>query len=361
MRSSHEQGFSLIELMIGLVIGLITMLVIYQVFAAFDAQKRSTASGSTAQQAGMLGMHYIERDLRQAGYGIGNPAAFGCATNAWYGAPAALQAFAMAPVVITTDAAGNNVLTIRYGTSSNSAGPAALQVAAANQSVPLQVMNPNQFGPGDFIFLFDPNVPGCAIVQVSTITPAACTSNACLINHAAAAATPYNPPAGAAYYPGAGYTTSAQMMNLGTPVFTQYAINAATNGLEQTNLLTGAVMQIADNVVGMRAQYGWDANGDNIVAAAEYIDAAAFPAAPTALDWQHVLSVQLSILARSSLREKIAAGAAACTTTAAAPGPAWAWGAPYIMRNDPDNTSWMCYRYTGYTLTIPIRNAVWSF
>lgn len=365
MRYSHEQGFSLIELMIGLVIGLITMLVIYQVFATFEAQKRTTGSGSSAQQAGMIGLHYIDRELRQAGYGIGNPAAFGCTTQAWSIVTAAPVAppFPMAPVVITTDPlTRNDAVTIRYGTSSNSAGPAVLQTPVATQNMALQVTNPNQFGPGDFVLLFDPGVAGCTIVQVSSITPAGCVGNACSINHVQTLVTaPYNPPGATSLYPAGGYSTNAQMLNLGAAVFTTYAVNAATNRLEQTNLLTGAIQEIADNVVGLRAQYGWDVNNDNIIQPAEYIDAAAFPAAPTAAQWQRVLSVRLAILARSSIRERIAPTAVVCTTTTATPGPAWAWGAPYVMRNDADGTPFGCYRYTGYTLIVPLRNAVWSF
>lgn len=49
MRANKQAGFSLIEVMVGLVVSLLVSLVIMQVFAVFEGQKRSTSGTADAQ------------------------------------------------------------------------------------------------------------------------------------------------------------------------------------------------------------------------------------------------------------------------------------------------------------------------
>lgn len=359
-KPKHSRGFSIVELMVALVISMVTMLVIYQVFAQFEARKRTTSGGTESQQNGLLGLYSIERDSRQAGYGI-NSAAYGCVANAWIGG--ANTALTMTPALIATDVNLNNTIDITHGTSGYSAGPIPLAVSAATQLVPFQVSYAATFATGNFVLVYAPGPPpACNLVQITSITPAGCALlvvNTCQINHDISST--YNPPGNT--YPAGGYTndstTGGQLMNLGALSMVRYSVSAA-NQLIQTDLLNPAApIILADNVVGLRAQYGFDANNDGVVSAAEYINPAAFPAAPTAANWQRVLSVRLSILARSSLRERpTVPGPCDASPALPLPGPAWA---AFNMRNDADGTSWQCYRYSAYELIVPIRNSVWSF
>ncbi|WP_409559364.1 PilW family protein, partial [Accumulibacter sp.] len=47
-------GFGLIEILVSMVIGLVTFLVIAQVFAGFESSKRTTMFGVDAQVGGLL-------------------------------------------------------------------------------------------------------------------------------------------------------------------------------------------------------------------------------------------------------------------------------------------------------------------
>jgi type IV pilus assembly protein PilW len=69
-KSHYQFGFTLVELMVGLVIGLIATLVIMQTFASFEGKKRSTTGTSDAQTNGSIGLYMIQRELQFAGYGI---------------------------------------------------------------------------------------------------------------------------------------------------------------------------------------------------------------------------------------------------------------------------------------------------
>ena len=68
-------GFSLVEIMVGMVISLLSILVVLQTFGVFEGQKRSTTSGSDAQTNGVFATYIVERDVRMAGYGFTDLAA----------------------------------------------------------------------------------------------------------------------------------------------------------------------------------------------------------------------------------------------------------------------------------------------
>src|SRR3990167_3252715 len=85
----HNTGFSLVEIMVGMVIGLISTIIVMQVFATFEGQKRTTTGGSDAQTNGGVGLYTIERDMRMAGYGFTD--ATGCALASSFKATAVDQ------------------------------------------------------------------------------------------------------------------------------------------------------------------------------------------------------------------------------------------------------------------------------
>src|SRR5437763_1535646 len=65
-----QAGFSLIDIMVGLVIGLIAVLVIYQVFVAAEGIKRNTISAGDAQQNGLLSSFMMTVELANAANGL---------------------------------------------------------------------------------------------------------------------------------------------------------------------------------------------------------------------------------------------------------------------------------------------------
>ncbi len=68
--SRRPHGFSLIEIMVGIVIGLIAVLVIYQIFAAAEGIKRNTTGAGDAQQNGLLSSFMLSIELANASNGI---------------------------------------------------------------------------------------------------------------------------------------------------------------------------------------------------------------------------------------------------------------------------------------------------
>jgi type IV pilus assembly protein PilW len=66
----RQTGFSLPEIMIGMVIGLLGVIIIMQVTSVFEGQKRTTTGGDDAQNGGAIALNVLQRDISQAGYGI---------------------------------------------------------------------------------------------------------------------------------------------------------------------------------------------------------------------------------------------------------------------------------------------------
>lgn len=65
-----QRGFSLVEIMVGMVIGMIGIIIIMQVTSVFEARKRTTSSGDDAQNIGAITLSSIQKELSQAGYGL---------------------------------------------------------------------------------------------------------------------------------------------------------------------------------------------------------------------------------------------------------------------------------------------------
>src|SRR5437867_8022049 len=82
MRPSQHRvsghGFSMVELLVAMLIGLIGMIIIFQVFEVSEGIKRTTTSGGDAQQNGAVALYVLEHDLRNAGMGFNDVPFAGC-------------------------------------------------------------------------------------------------------------------------------------------------------------------------------------------------------------------------------------------------------------------------------------------
>jgi type IV pilus assembly protein PilW len=64
----RQHGFSIVEIMVGVVIGMIAVLVIYQVFATSEGIKRNISAAGDAQQNGLLSSFMLGIEIANAGY-----------------------------------------------------------------------------------------------------------------------------------------------------------------------------------------------------------------------------------------------------------------------------------------------------
>jgi len=408
----RDSGFSLVELMVAMLIGLFGIIVMFQVFENAEAVRRTTVSGGDAQQNGALALFSMEHDLRNAGMGINEIGLLAppCNIVGYDGArtvrnfPPVGNTLVLAPVQVVpgADAKTPDQFTVFYG-SQTLVNTTTLITPVQMTASPnyLQVNTTFGFRPGDLLLLFQPSVGGplpqnCILTEVTSTASNQVNHVAgtyVLANSGASVTARFNPPdfsgpnaALALTYFGNKVVSNVvtRVYNLGnlhdaedfpatqnprTPVYNTYAV--ANNSLTVSNafVISGgapAVNFIADNIVHMRVDYGLDDGppagataGDGVLD--RFLDPAAFNALPSP-PWQYVIAVRVAVVARSALPEKPGPGTACDGTT---PFPNWsgntgaARGFDLSTVPSPAGVAWDCYRYRVFETTVPVRNSIW--
>lgn len=263
LRIRAYAGFSLVDVMVGMVIALLGVIIIFQVFSVSEGIKRTTTSGGDALQNGASALFALERLLKEAGYGIFS------STNL---APLPADPLGTAPATITAGAAANipDSIIMRYRQNwdfgSFPPDPAAFPAA----------------------------VPPALTVETITVN------------------------------------NQAQLVS-------------DVNGV------------ISDGIVLLKAEYGTDANGNGVIDANEWTQAA--PA--------NVLSVyalRIAVVARSVQPEKPSVAGGACDTTTVFPTWIDSAAVPLDLSGNVGlaaGDDWKCYRYKTFENTVPLRNVAW--
>lgn len=377
IRHAHR-GFSLVEIMVGVAIGLVGLLVIFKTVAIWDSHTRSATSGGDAQVAGTLAMFNIERDIKLAGMGFGTAPAteMGCQVDATDTTGRGAFNFRLYPVLIA-EGAGNapDTLTVLYG---NSSFISSREEFTGSTAAGKQLPRRNGFREGDMAVVAGvpagiPAVPPCALVQITGNT----NPDTYTLDHAnggfvadpaygaASAASRFNDVAGTP-----GYSTGG-IYSLGPGP--QLNVWQVANGrsLQRIDFLRDPAtpFDVADGVVSVKAIYGLDIDTDNRVTGA--CPGPEWTTTPPT-DWTTVRAIRVAILIRSSQFERSADATASAAVSAAVTtaNPSWSCG-NFLMTNvdggldsfsdtqsNPNN--WRYYRYQVYEKVIPLRNMIWG-
>jgi type IV pilus assembly protein PilW len=79
--SRRAPGFSLVELMVSLAIGLLALLFALRMVGGAEQTRRSALGGSDEMQNGMVALFSLGNDAGNAGYGLNDPIIAGCNTQ----------------------------------------------------------------------------------------------------------------------------------------------------------------------------------------------------------------------------------------------------------------------------------------
>lgn len=366
--SGSAAGFSLVELMVAMVIGLLGIIVMMQMFSVFEEQKRTTTGGDDAISSGSIALNSITRDIQQSGWGIAHLHVVGCSVTGLVsgGAAIPLVPVTINPVGITGDANTDTLLVI-YG---NGNGTVEGDLIDAQPSANVYAVKAAEsYTPGDIV------------VAMPQARPATCTLARTTVALNGISRPNVTVAAGVASMAG------GRLYNLGTaPVVRAYAVrggalsvcdytttNCASNGATWT--------QIASNVVSMRAQYGRDTAGAAMDGIADTWDQV-MPTTATpissngtkntqACGVMRVSALRLAIVARSSQPEKRLDGTITGTDFVTPTDRAWAGSdavaiaanaanaaAVALVLPNPSGTwpTWQDFRYKIFQTTVPLRN-----
>jgi type IV pilus assembly protein PilW len=378
--ATRQGGFSLIEIMVGLVIGMATVIIMLQMLTNAEASKRTTSGGNDAQMNGSLSLYTMERDIRASGYGINAFNIVGCALSYTTTVDARAVTIPLGPVNInpqtpTTPAAGASLLPFADGNTDqvmviagNANGSAEGDpLVATSTATVYQISNETSYNVGDYV-----------VVQSATrATPCNLTlDRITAINGVNLTVTPgkVGMPVGSIVYNlGSAPSIKAYAVRNGSLTVCDYlaydcgrgTYAATTNALFQT-----VWVPVASNISSLRAQYGRDnstvATGMvGVVSTFDQVTPGALEDTSTRTiqcGWARTMSLRLAVLSRSAAYSKDVltptipswTGAVVNTTTS----PQTPAGDVFdLTAVDPD---WQHYRYKALETEVPLRNAIWQ-
>mgnify|MGYP000116557235 CR=1 FL=1 len=175
-----QRGMGLVEIMVALVIGLVASLVIFQTLRDSGRRATTTTSGGDALTSGALALHYLERDIRQAGWGFTTQdeeaatnlnGAVNCNFGGnWTTPDGTSAAQPLMPLAIRGGALAQNQLLVTYGTSGLYTGAGQFTRTSATK---LATQNYYGFADGNRVLLVSEPGGVCelAIAAIDSATP----------------------------------------------------------------------------------------------------------------------------------------------------------------------------------------------
>ncbi|HYP82899.1 PilW family protein [Variovorax sp.] len=371
----RPRGLSLVELMVGLLVGLVVSLVIYQVLAGNEGLRRSTSAGSDAQQNGMFSLAIVAHDLRAAGWGLPTADTMVCARYFTYrddgstrGPVPDFPGAAPVRIVDGGSAPGaSDRITMMWGSSVRaSVADGLLQnVTAVPNGTAARLQPASKVAlstVGGFVWLTD-DKNDCALVRITASAPSPLSPDTVILSHdpvaASAGLANYNPPdeaMGELAWPST-FDANPRIHDVGALVLRTYSVDNG-NLMARDDFSSGTQVQVANNVVALKAQYGISDAGSQIVN--QWVSATLGPAGnwatPSLVDLRRVKAIRLAVVIRSAIKERPDAATGQCAVTSVAP-VSWPDGPAIDLSNDPD---WRCYRYRSFETVVPLRNVLWA-
>ncbi|MCL4185409.1 MAG: PilW family protein, partial [Burkholderiaceae bacterium] len=313
MNRIAQKGVTLVELMVALVIGSIAVLVIQQVMAVFEGQKRTSSGGSDAQVNGAVALFSIEREIRQAGYGLFSGSGSLCplGINIYYNGTTVSNGGTLRPLVILDGGAGPDAIEFLRSDADFAAIPTAIIKNMPGSSAEITTESTGGLVQRQmFLAAGRGGSKVCTLMQMSQDPQT--TGNGWNLHHTSGL-FPYNPPnPDAAFALAPSYEIGDVVVNMGNVVHGRYQV--LCDRLTEVNpTLTGAPFTCAnatplvDQIIDLQAQYGIAPPGSMQIT--QWCDATAASACgnwsnPGAAEVSRIRAVRIAVVARSVQFEK---------------------------------------------------------
>lgn len=335
------RGFSLVELMIGLVIGLLVSLAALSSLRIFtNEQRQGTVSGAgVLNAAAALGA--IKNDVAAVGLGFFDGRRPLCdRLNLSFGTSALFNSAAFAPLSITRTL-GNDQIDVFY--ASDVAAGVALPISTASNGGEISVVSILPAAVGQAVLLAPAGTGLCTVRSVTAVVPGTVDTPQVLTFGVAGE---HNQ---AAFNTAPAYAAQARATLLGQMLWHRYRLVDGNLVLEQP--LSGTSAVLVRNVIALRAEYGVSASGGTTLQ--DWQDPAdAGWGSLTNANIGRVRALRLGLVTRIPQREK-ADSNGQCVASEAKP-------KLFDVEVEPDVSDWRCFRFRNSTLVVPLRNLVWG-
>ncbi len=370
-----QRGFSLIEIMVGLAIGMASVVIMLQLLNNADAAKRTTAGANDAQMNGSLSLYTLERDVRAAGYGITAFNILGCALSYTTSADSRAVTIPMAPVNINPQTAtspmtdlvpfaddSTDIVMVIYGNADGSAEGDALVATSTTQTY--QISNETSFSKDDHILAQTATRPSTCTLTLDKITAV----NG--VNLSVVTGSTGLPVGSIIYNLGKAPAIKVYAVREGRLTvcdYLAYDCGRATYASAANALHDTVWVPVASNIMSLRAQYGRDnsTSASGMTGVVSVFDQAT-PGTPSDTSglplycaWARTMALRMAVVSRSAAYNKDPVTTAepswSGTTVNAPQNPA---AVPIDMHLVDPN--WQHYRYKTLESSVPLRNAIWQ-
>jgi type IV pilus assembly protein PilW len=393
----RARGFSLVELLVSVVIGMLALLFATRLVISGEANKDAAVGGGDAMQNGMLAMFQLSADAGTAGWGLNDRTVAGCETvfhdNQGYQLLTvkrdADDVTPLASVVIQSNGANPDVISFNSGSSNAGVGSLKMRANYGGESFVVGVdKTPYGFNPGDVLVVASQSIDRpCTVMQMSDFNPASGHEDEVRMQ----TGVPYR------YNPAASMVQAYAMnvtflYNLGQPDLLHFHTWSVNNGvllLRATDLAGAAqnAVSVTDNIVSIKAQYGFDTrviadydpnpsgNGTQMlpttgggmqigVWSGTMLDVDGDGVVGGPGDYQRIAAVRIAVVARSKSVEKPNRnGECSASLTlptvfgTKVPSDVDAASVQVNVAVTGDPISWKCYRYRVFETIVPILNS----
>jgi len=342
--STHNtklSGFSLIEMMVGLAIGLLGLLAVTQVMVTFNKNRNATTQTIESQSNGTMALYLLERDIAQAGYNM-QDIRDNCPSINWYYGGSVQTPLSGLPLKITDGGTNSDSIKVQYASSTD--GVPFVKTGASQllftDDIAMSTLVGYQLPP--YLNMLVVDVGGVCSFYQQTGQPNNVLGT---IPHAP---NTYNPVAQPTGWPL--IQVSNLVSNLGSFVSKTYSIQ--NNNLMLSQFPTpGNYLTAVDGIVYLKAQYGLSSN----------------PPDGTVHNWVNGTTAITNTNAKQVIAIRI--GLIASTTGQVSTNPPSNY--PLLPAITDDNgtqaavtytppTAATGYRYKSYYTVIPLRNVIWN-
>ena len=359
---ARNRGFGIVEIMVGVVLGLVALLIIYQALALSEGYRRTTTAGGDAQSTGLIASYLLSQDLGNAGNTLADSSQdlMTCDVEATFAAN-----LRPIPVLIQDGGADDvsDTVSVFYGVNRRLVTPVSTRPPVHVPGAAFLTQSPMGWAVGQSFVIANSNAlaaPRCEMGRVTALAgPDA--NGVVTVTHSGVANA---------------YLQPSWMINLGASNEVRKVVYDIQDGvLRVTNLLDAVPTPnpIASNVVFMEAQYGIDTNNDNAIDA--WVNARNAPWRPADVlgantaQIKSIKAVRFALVVRSSQfeRPRDAEGRQVAENVASP------------LSGDFTTTLFRCnslpgctgevtvtlpgtanYRYRVFEQVVPLRNQIWN-